>query len=142
MAEPLSRNVQIFISQGLMGPYGIHALNTSSTPPRRTQSRASSAVRKVIPFPLFCPLRGASAELANQLVSVNEGHLRRIFVLFPLIRNVKISTIISRLRASLGLKNVVFSVRSVKRTRILVSASYCKDPIPSGPSEPTVPKAA
>jgi hypothetical protein len=91
--------------------------------------KPSDDVSKVIDWPMFCPLEGVPVTVANQLRLVNDGLISRIYLLMPLVKKgdqvlVSPQAITLKLKGILGLKNVAFSVRSIKRTRMLVSASY------------------
>ena len=98
--------------------------------PLDKQVKQFVAARRVIPWPLLCPLGPPPAALVDQLKSVNEGRTLQTFMLLPKIRNILPSVIISRLRDTYELKNVRFSVVSIRRTRMLVSVSYCKETSP------------
>jgi hypothetical protein len=107
--------------------YGIPDSRALSMSDTKNLDTTSAAVPKVIPFPILCLLDRVPAQLAAQLKSVNDGHIPQTFLLLPRVQNVKPSHIISKLRATLDLKNVRFSVRSVKKSRILLSAYYFKE---------------
>lgn len=81
---------------------------------------------------LFIPCRFGMlpVTLATLLRSVNDGNTPRIYIL--LTHTVEIPAVTAmqdftlRAKGILGLTNVRFSVRSVKRGRTLISASYSK----------------
>jgi hypothetical protein len=81
---------------------------------------------------LFIPCRFGMlpVTLATLLRSVNDDSIHRIYIL--LTHTVETNALIAmqdftlRAKGILGLTNVRFSVRSVKRGRTLISASYSK----------------
>jgi len=85
---------------------------------------------KVIRLFIPCRFGMLPVTLASLLRLVNDGSLRRIYIL--LTHTVEMNALTAmqdftlRAKGILGLTNVRFSVRSVKRGRTLMSASYSK----------------
>jgi hypothetical protein len=94
----------------------------SMTPSRKAPK--SVAQRKVIRWPTLVPYGTVPVSVAEELTLVNKGIILRTYLLFPVIVNIKPSDITSKLRATLDLGNVRFSVVSIKRTRMLICVSY------------------
>lgn len=93
---------------------------------------------------LFIPCRFGMLPvgLAGLLKLVNDGHTRRIYILLThTVETTALTAMLdftSRAKAILGLDSVRFSVRSVKRGRTLISASYFKGISKSEPELPLV----
>jgi hypothetical protein len=125
-----------------MENYGTVDMSISFIDNLKKRVMQSIAAQKVIPFPLLFRLGADNAVIVNRLRSVNLGIIPQTFILFPLIPNIPLSSTISKLRVTFDLKNVRFSVRSTRKNRILVLASYSSVPILPAPSGPMEPKAA
>jgi hypothetical protein len=111
---------------------------TQGKPPSGDAPKASqkNLIRLFIP----CRFGTLPVALAGLLKSVNDGLIPRIYI--QLTHTGETTALIamqdftSRSRALLGLTNVRFSARSVKRGRTLISASYSSGTSKSAPVLP------
>ena len=126
-------------------PYGTASTSMLSTPIslRRIFWLIEDGADQLIPFPTSSIPKAVSAATVDRLRWVNNGPTRRIYFVIRFDPKVKIPEIKdtgSRLKDTLGLPNVAFSVVSLKSGRMLICASYSKgtstSPSPP-PSDPT-----
>lgn len=110
-----------------MKVYTTQASAPSAGPPK---GDPANLIRLYIP----CRFGMLPVTLASLLRLVNEGNIRRIYILLTHTAETTAYTAMTdftlRVKGILGLNNVRYSVRSVKRGRTLISASYSKGPTP------------
>lgn len=114
-----------------MKVYTTQAKPPSVEPPK---GDPENLIRLYIP----CRFGMLPAGLARLLTSVNDGSIRRIFILLThtaeTTNYIAMQDFTLRAKGILGLPSVRFSVRSAKPARTLICASYSKGIIPAVPA--------
>jgi hypothetical protein len=86
--------------------------------------RPLSVADQIAHLAIILPSKKGDAWNVEQIALFRNGHIRRIYVLFVNPNLAAVPVLISRLKDTLKVPNAVYSVKSSKRTKALISVSW------------------